>query len=369
MARFNLPDVNFVDVDVEELESIGVEKFESLMNTSLSDADPRRKFIQSVAYLAALMVNNIDFTGKQNLLAYAVDDYLDQKGEDQNVQRLGPSQANTILKFEVSNPEAFTIPKGTRVAVNELNFVVDQDVVVQQGTPTVEVSATCEEAGTVGNGYLPNQITDLVDPVPWVSNVYNTVKSDGGKDWEDDDAYAERIRQSNESYSTAGPEEAYKFHAISTDQSIVDVQVLSPNPGTVNVVPLLANGGMPSDKLCQAILTKLNDRYVRPLTDQLTVSKPEIANYSIDLTYYLTSDKDGTQDQMEEIVQTVCNDYILWQKSKLGRSIDASELIMRLKEQGISRIVIHSEQFVPIDKNQVAWPDTVQLTYGGLIDE
>jgi phage-related baseplate assembly protein len=369
MARFNLPDVNFVDVDVEELESIGVGQFESLMNTSLSDADPRRKFIQSVAYLAALIVNNIDFTGKQNLLAYAVDDYLDQKGEDRNVQRLAPSPANTTLRFEVSNPEVFTIPQGTRVAVNELNFIVDQDVVVQPGTPFIDVGATCEEAGTVGNGYLPNQITDLVDPISWVSNVYNTVKSDGGKDWEDDDSYAERIRQSNESYSTAGPEDAYKFHAISTDQSIVDVQAVSPAPGEVTVVPLLVNGSLPSDSLCAAVLANLNDKYKRPLTDMVTVAKPEIVNYTIDLTYYLTSDKDGTQDEMQDIVQQVCDDYIIWQKSKLGRSIDASELIMRLKEKGVSRIVVHSEQYVPIDKNQVAWPGTVQLTYGGLIDE
>ncbi|MGP7817780.1 baseplate assembly protein [Niallia sp. 01092] len=369
MVRFNLPDIDFVDVDAEELEIIGLSKYEELMNTSLSDADPRRKFLQAVVYMATLIVNNIDYTGKQTSLAYAVDDFLEHIGVEKKVSRLEPQAAITTIRFEVSNPEMFIIPKGSRVSVNELNFAMDADTTIQLGATYVDVAATCEDAGTIGNGYLPGQITNIVDPLPWVSKAYNIVKSDGGVDWEDDDRYAERIQQSNERYSTAGPEEGYKYHVRSTHQAISDVQVLSPSDGVVEIVPLLKNGELPSVEILNLVFNKCNDKYIRPLTDKLLVSKPGIVNYDIDITYYLTSDKDGFQVQMQEIVQEVCDEYILWQKSKLGRSIDASELIARLKNAGISRIIINSEQFKKIEKNQVAWPGNVLLNYGGLIDE
>ncbi|WP_445506760.1 baseplate assembly protein [Niallia sp. 03190] len=369
MARFGLPDIDFVDMDAEELETIAVSKYEELMKISLSDADPRRKFMQSVMYALTFVANNINYTGKQNTLAYAVDDYLDYKGVEKDVPRLEPTAAETVIRFDVSNPETYNIPKGTRVSVNEINFSLTQDTTVVSGTTYVDIKAVCEETGIIGNGYLPGQITNIVDPIPWVSKAYNITKSDGGLEWEDDDRYAERIQQSNERFSTAGPEEAYKYHTKSVNQAISDVQVLNPSDGVAEIVTLLEGGQLPSDTLLNQIFEKLNDRFVRPLTDKVVVSKPEIVNYDINLTYYLTMDKEGQQAQMQEIAQQVCDEYTVWQKSKLGRSVDGSELAARLKIAGISRIVIHSDQYLPITKKQVAWPGTVTLNYGGLIDE
>ncbi|MFD2089923.1 baseplate J/gp47 family protein [Brevibacillus brevis] len=49
------------------------------------------------------------------------------------------------------------------------------------------------------------KLNQLVDPLPFVQSVSNVTESGGGADEEDDDSYAERIRQAPESFSVAGP--------------------------------------------------------------------------------------------------------------------------------------------------------------------
>ncbi len=372
MARFNLPDIDFVEVDTEEIESIAVGKFEELQGVSLSESDPRRKFIQSIAYVAAMLANNIDYTGKQNLLAYATDNYLDHLGIRKNVPRLEPEAAETIIRFEVNAPETFVIPAGTRLSVNEINFALTEDTTVSPGTSTVDIKATCEEVGTIGNGYLPGQITNIVDPdyLPWVSKAYNITKSEGGYDWEDDESYAERIRQSNSQYSSAGPEDAYVFHTKSANPLIEDVQVDSPSPGVVLIIPLLKNGQLADEEITKQIYEKLNTRTIRPITDKVVVQNPDIVNYEIDLTYYIPKEKETLLTSIKDSVNKAVEEYQVWQKGKLGRGIDPSELVSRVKATGAVRVFADSPvSYQVLSKTQVAIANKVTINYGGIVDD
>jgi phage-related baseplate assembly protein len=370
MVRFNLPEIDFVEVDAEELEAIAVGKFEEATGIKLSDSDPRRKFIQANVYIATLLANNIDFTGKQNLLAYAQDNFLDHLGVKKNVPRLGPSPAETTIRFEVNNPETFVITKDTYLSVNNINFYIAEDTVVPAGATYVDVKAICEEPGTIGNGFLPGQITNIVNPPPWVIKAYNITKSDGGVDWEEDDPYAERIRQSNSQYSTAGPEDAYKYHAMSANSLIVDVSVSSPSEGRILIVPLLKNGEIPSDEILNQVYEKVNDKKVRPLTDYVTVQRPDIVPYDIDLTYYVPSEKANVVSSIQDAVNKAVEDYQIWQKSKLGRGIDSSELISRVKAAGGVRITVNSpSSYAGLNKTQVAVANNVACTFGGIVDD
>lgn len=368
MARFNLPDIDFVAVDPAELENLAVSKFEEIQKISLDDADPRRKFIQSMVYVATILANNIDFTGKQNLLAYSVDNYLDHIGIRKNVPRLEPTAATTTFRFEVESPEDFTITAGKRFSINDIFFVTTEDKFIPIGTITVDIAGTCEQTGIVGNGYLPNQITNLVDPIPWVSKAYNITTTSGGTDLEDDDAYAERIRQSNAQFSTAGSEESYIYHVKSANASIIDVSVTSPSIGEILIVFLLENGGIPSDTLVSQISGKVSDKTVRPLTDHVTVQKPVEVSYDIDVTYYVSSEKESVLQSIQSAINQAVTDYQVWQKSKLGRGIDASELNSRIVAAGGRRITIVSPaSYVALQKNEVAKANIVNVTYGGLI--
>ncbi len=372
MARFGLPDVDFVEVDPEEMESIAVAHFQSLTGIALDETDVRRKFIKSIVFLATMLGNNIDYTGKMNLLAFSADNYLDHLGVKKNVDRLEPRAAETVGRFECNPVEPFTIPSGTRMSVGDLEFASTEDYQVTPGMSFIDIPLTCSELGEVGNGFLPNQITNIVDNdnLPWVTKAYNITKSDGGLDWEEDDPYADRIRQSNSQYSTAGPEDAYIYHTKSVSSEIVDVAVYSPSESVVAIVPLLENGELPTAEILRAIEEKLNDRTIRPLTDKILTEMPEIVRYDIQVNYYIPRSKSSVETTIKGQINAAIDDYIKWQKSKLGRGIDASELVSRIKEAGGVRVTASSpSQFIVLSKTQVAHSNAVSANYGGLVDD
>jgi len=338
----------------------------------LDETDPRRNFIKSMVFMATMLSNNIDFTGKMNLLAFAEDNYLDHLGVKKGVSRLEPRAAETIVRFECNPVETFTIPSGTRMSVADLEFSSTEDYKVPTGLKYIDIPMTCSELGEIGNGYLPNQITSIVDNdnLPWVTKAYNITKSDGGLDWEGNDAYAERIRQSNSQYSTAGPEDAYIYHAKSVSSEIVDVAVYSPSASVVTVVPLLENGALPSEAIITALEEKLNGRTIRPLTDVIRIESPEIVRYDIQLEFYISRSKASVETTIKAQINAAIEDYITWQKSKLGRGIDASELVTRVKAAGGVRVTASSpSQFIVLNKTQVAHSNAVSANYGGLVDD
>ena len=369
-ARFDLPDISFVDVDPEGLENLAVKKFEALQGVSLDEADPRRKFIQSNIFVATLLANGIDYTGKQNLLAYALDNNLDHLGVKRNVPRLKPMAAETVIRFEVNNPVPFTISKETYLSINGINFYLKEDTPVEVGTTFVDIEAICEIAGTAGNGFLPEQIVNIVNAPPWVSAAYNITKSEGGSDWEEDDPYAERIRQSNAQYSTAGPDDAYKYHAKSANARIVDVSVSSPSPGKVLIIPLLKDGETPDDTILEQIYDKVRAKTVRPITDHVTVSRATEIPYEIDVTYSISSEKAKFLSTIQGSINDAINQYQKAQKSKLGKDIDPSELNSLIKEAGGVRITVNKPAaYVVLDRTQIGNAVSVTSTYGGVIDD
>jgi phage-related baseplate assembly protein len=375
MPRFNLPDIQFISVDAEEIETNIVTKFEELRRVTLTDADPRRLLIKVFVYGLVLHANAVDYSLKQKLLSYATDDFLDHLGENELTPRLGPKAATTTVRFELNIPfgETPVIPAGIRVTANgNVMFATQEDVNVTYDMSYVDIKTVCTETGTIGNGFLPNQINQLVDrdQIPFVTKVYNIDKSDGGADWEDDDSYAERIRLSPERYSTAGPEEAYIYHAKSANQLIVDVSVREAGEGTVEITPLLQDGEIPDETILSQVLEACSDRKVRPLTDHVVVSAPQQIEYDIDVTYYISSEKASMAATLQADIEQAVQDYILWQKQKLGRGIDPSELIMRMKQAGAARVdLVSPVSYQSIEKNQVAKERNVSIVYGGVTNE
>ena len=59
-------------------------------------------------------------------------------------------------------------------------------------------------------------------------------------------------------------------------------------------------------------------------------------------------------------------DYEVWQKSMLGRAIDPSELVYRIKAAGAKRVALPLPAYAAIESYQVAVEDNVTVTYGGL---
>ncbi|WP_312117966.1 baseplate assembly protein [Brevibacillus reuszeri] len=370
MARFNLPDITIVEKSPEKIEAEAVAIYEAETGIKLAPADPRRKFLQVITTILAQQRNRIDFSAKQNLLAYAFGDNLDHLGVISDTPRLDPDYATTTIRFSLSVTQQQTIPKGTRVTPGDsVLFAVNQDVLVQSSQSYVDVSVTCTESGVIGNGYLPGEINQLVDPLRWVASVTNLTKSEGGADREADDQYADRIRLAPEKFSVAGPELAYYYWARTASSLIVDVSVRSPSPGVTEIRPLLKNGEIPGQEMLNKVKETCNQRKIRPLTDLVQVFAPEEVYYDLVVTYWIETGKSSAAESIKKQVDKAIEDYKSWQRSRQGRDIDPSECVTRIKNAGAKRAVVTLPAYTKVETYQVAKERVVTVSYGGLEDD
>ncbi|WP_176713961.1 baseplate J/gp47 family protein, partial [Gilliamella sp. wkB72] len=124
----------------------------------------------------------------------------------------------------------------------------------------------------------------------YITSIKNITKTAGGADVERDDAYRERISLAPEKFSVAGQKLAYRYHALSAHQNIIDVAVERPKPGIVRVSVLLTDGKIPAVDSTEIALVKktLNDDEIRPLTDTVDVEPAVAVNQNYSITWYLS---------------------------------------------------------------------------------
>lgn len=372
MGLKNLENLKFVDANPEEMEIHILEIVEGLLKRKLARADPLRLFLLGVEALLIQQRLLFDQMAKMNLLACSKGSYLDHIGALVGTERLPAAPATATMKLTLSaaREQAVIIPKGARITAGDnIYFALNENAIIPAGELFVTATATCTENGERGNGYLPGEISRIVDPVPFWASAENTTESEGGADVEDDDAYRERIHEAPEKFSTAGPTLAYEYHAKTASTLISDVSVDSPAPGEVDVYPLLKGGVLPGEETLTLVREKLNDRRIRPLTDKVSVKVPESVKYDIEARYYIDR-RDATEAAaIQARAENAVQEFIAWQKEKLGRDINPTELYYRLRAAGVKRVDIKSPVFRKTEKNQVAIADHVKVTFGGLEDE
>ncbi|WP_174769340.1 baseplate assembly protein, partial [Brevibacillus centrosporus] len=203
----------------------------------------------------------------------------------------------------------------------------------------------------------------------YIQSVSNVTTSSGGTDRESDEAYRERIHIAPESFSTAGPEGAYEYFAMSASPLIVDVSVREATPGVVEIRPLLQNGELPGQEILDLVLETCNDRKARPLTDHVQALVPEQVPYDLNVTYWIGTSNSNTVATIQSNVEQAIKDYKLWQCSKQGRDIDPSELITRVKNAGAKRAMVSSPVYQAVESYKVAKLNTENITFGGLEDD
>ena len=308
------------------------------------------------------------------ILTYAKGNYLDALGQSIAVTRLPASKAITTIQFTLSQAlgNAYTIPKGFQVSAGSVTFETDNELIIPVGEKTGNVTASCVESGTVGNGFVAGQIATIVSPQPYLESAANTVTSVGGADIEDDAAYAERIRLRPDSFSVAGPEKSYIYYAESYSASIIDVAITSPDPGEVYVYPLLSGGQLPNESFLEGLQSHLSDETIRPLTDHVVTKAPTAVNYKIQVDYWVNQSDSVRLASIQAAVEEAVESYRLWQQSKIGRDISQDELIARVIDAGASRIdrsTLSPTAFQALSADQVAQCTEVKVNFKGYKDE
>jgi phage-related baseplate assembly protein len=368
----NLPEIQFMETDADTIEQRVIAKHEEITGRTLYPGDPERLFLESLIYENIVLRQAFNSAAKMNLLAYATGNFLDHLGAFTDTDRLNAQAATTTVRFQIDAALGFdvVIPKNTRVTPdNTLMFATKELATITAGNTYVDVIAECQTAGEIGNDFVAGQINLLVDPIAYVTGAANTDKSSGGADKEEDDAYRNRIQLSPEKFSVAGPTGAYIYYARSAHQDIIDVAVWSSTPGQVDVRPLMKDGELPDAAMIQAVEDALAPEDVRPLDDTVVVAAPTQVQYNITLTYYIHADDSALVSQIQTAVNTAVDNYVAWQKEKLGRDITPTYLISLIQNAGAKRVDVTAPVYTDLDKWEVAADNTISVTYGGLESE
>ena len=370
----NLPEVEFVDTDTEALVNKLIAGYEEITGRTLYPADPVRAFI---LWLASVIIQErvgINESAKQNLPRYAEGENLDSLSEIfHNTYRLEPTAATTTLGFYITTTleEDYIITDELEVTVDGvINFATTGYLIFKAGENYAEVGAICQSVGTIGNGFTPGQVSKLVsDEFLYFKEVANTTTTAGGSEEESDTAFYNRMRESEESYTTAGPRGSYAYHAKSVSSQISDVSAESPEDGVADVRIMLYGGKLPDKELIDRVQEYLSADDIRPMTDKVIVAAPDTIEFDIEATYYIPRDKAATTKEIKQAVELATENYTLWQTSKMGRDINPSYFNAMLMESGIKRVDITTPVFTEIPKGSVAVLRNCNVTFGGVEDE
>lgn len=379
MSKREYPDIKFLETDTEIIESNMIALYEYMMKEvykredyKMQPASPERIFI---AWCAAIVIQQrilIEETAKKNVPRYAEGEYLDSLAElFKDIERLPATPAVATFRCYISaaQKQSVIVPKGTRITFDgEITFETVEELEIPAGQTYGDVSGKCQTAGIVGNNLAAGQVKEIVDVYEYYLKVENITKTRGGAEEEEDGDYYNRMRESMESFSTAGPTNGYIYHAKSVSAAVSDVAATSPEPGVVDVRILLQNGEQPTKAILEEIEAALNASDVRPLTDTVTVSEPEEDPFEIDVTFYIERNSQASSSIVERDARAAVEDYISWQTGKMGRDINPSYLVQLMMGAGIKRVEVRKPEFKVVEETHVARivRDTMQVLNGGV---
>ena len=374
----NLPDVSFIDdMQLEDVQMQMVRDYQDRYkaitgkDVVLDRADPMSLILYALSIQVYQALLYVDKTGKQDLLKYSYGAYLDNLAAMKGIAREQAKPSGAMIRFTLSGirPSTVEIPEGTRVTNGEVYFQTESHAEIPSGESSVDVAAECMTSGVVGNNLEVGEINILVDPVPYVAKVANTEPTTGGADIEDDDTLKDRIYIAPSKYSVAGPEESYRYWVKTYNSNISDVLIYSDDPVDVVIEFIMNDGELPSESMLLGVQKFLSDEQIRPLTDRVTVKAPETVEYKVNVKYFVNQSDLKKVDTIKTAVNAAVDDYIQWQRSKIGRDINPSQLIQQMVSAGAKRVEVALPVFQVIGKANVAKLSSKTVTYGGLEDD
>lgn len=318
----------FIERDPEQIVKDMIDRYEALVGRTLQPSQPERLLINTFAYRESILRSAIQEAALQNLVEFSRAPVLDYLADLVGVTRLAPSPATVTMEFsKVAGSGTVTVPAGTRIrtADGEIVFATIQDIEIPAGQNAGEVSAEATTNGEVGNGYLAGDIDNILDPMSFISEAVNVDESAGGADQETDEALRERIKIAPEAFSNAGSRGAYRFFAQTANPAIIDVSVLSPGNGIVEVYPLIAGGEETPQAILDSVDETLNADSVRPLSDLVNVIAPTRLEYTLsaELTIFEGEEEEEITAQVESTLEAMTQ--AKW--SGLGMDITTSEVV------------------------------------------
>jgi len=357
---------------------------------TLAASDPRRLHLQTLLLLIIQVRSLIEFTGKQNLLRFVEDLFIDAYAALWGLTRKSPEPSTCTQRFQFASSASRTISAGVRVSDGTTTWKVAEDTTATDDH--VDAPVECITPGRASNGVAIGQIDTLVDPtlVPGCTGTSNLTETISGRDRESLEELRARTRDAPESRSTCGPRTAYRAAALEASASVADAVALGPDdagdmagypPGDGEVFVLVIKGERDSDGVLTSVVPDpdsgllatveeaLSAEDVRPLNDLVIVKAPEWVDFDAIGTYYIGRSRAKQATQIIAAVELAWNSYLLWQQSATGRDINPDEAKTRVLNAGAKRLALTDPAFTALLRDQSARLSYAHLMYGGVEDD
>lgn len=158
---------------------------------------------------------------------------------------------------------------------------------------------------------------------------------------ESDERFRRRIQLGIIAYSVAGPIEAYIFHALTADPTILDAAVNNPHSNRIELTVLSAIGtGAASADQLTAVAEALSPNTTRPLTDDLSVRAATIIEQNVSVTLHLPSGPSPTiiREAAAAAIRAYCDE-----RHRIGKVLRVDGIIAAARSGGrIERAVVTS---------------------------
>ena len=92
-------------------------------------------------------------------------------------------------------------------------------------------------------------------------------------------------------------------------------------------------------------------------------------SYRAKIKYFINASDSSRVNVIREAIERAVEEYQIWQKSKMGRDINPSELIRRVMSAGAKRIEVTEPLYTAIPEGSVASLTESEVLYGGLEDD
>lgn len=377
----NCPELNFIEhmtlqETEEQLRALYAKNYREITGSDpvIGAADPLNLLMKAFAAMEYQTMQYADTKGRMEMLNTSTGEALDALAALVGISRKGPTRATATVRFTLSEIQAgvVAVPAGTRVKTEDGKYFNTLDYAeIQRGETYADVVVQAQEAGAGSSGILAGSIKILVDPIPYIGSVSNTTESTGGLDTEDDDSLTRRIYLSPSVYSCAGPRDAYEYYAREWRGDVADVRTDSPNPDEVDIYFVIEDEEglrLPNSTELEGMREYMSAETMRPLCDKVDCLAPEEVEYSISLTYWIAESDQKSVSEIQNRVNKAVADFQTWQR-KLGRDINPTELIARLREAGAKRVTLTAPQDEAVERIKLPKCTGASVTYGGMEDD
>lgn len=134
----------------------------------------------------------------------------------------------------------------------------------------------------------------------------------------------------------------------------VNIEIMRNMYGRVRIVPICAGGELPDEDILADVKAACSATDVRPLTDMVIVTAPDVENYDIELTYYTTKAEASAVIEAVEGDSGAIDQYIFWQDSNLDQDINPDKLRGYILSAGASRVEIVKPVYTELSSTTVA---------------